>query len=114
MKGKSDQEAAAIEAYEEAGVIGTAVTSAIGQYRYKKILDNGKSQQLQVQVFSMKVEKMLDEWPERLERERQWVSPKRALEMIGEPELLPVVATFGGLRVGFFMTLKIWWRRIFG
>jgi 8-oxo-dGTP pyrophosphatase MutT (NUDIX family) len=94
MDGKADFEAAAIEAYEEAGVVGVADIAPVGRYGYLKILQSGKPRRVNVRVFAMAVNEVLMEWPERHERERQWVSPQRALALIGEPELLPIVASF--------------------
>ena len=72
------------------------------------------------QVFSIAVDEVLEDWPERLERERQWVAPQQALALIGEPELLPVIAIFAKregnavtqlkTEAKFFAAMKTWWR----
>ena len=121
MDGKADHEAAEIEAYEEAGVMGVANITSIGNYGYIKLSDSGKPRHLNVRVYALEVKRVLGEWPERSERERIWVSPQQALTMIGEPELLPVIAAFHAPKSeamplpegGFMNTLRGWLSRIF-
>lgn len=123
MDGKADHEAAATEAYEEAGVRGIADTMPVGQYGYLKLLKSGKPRHLTVQVFAIAVDEVLDDWPEKSDRERQWASPQQALALIGEPELLPVISVFakrhGGVPKsssagsGGVALLKRWWRQFF-
>jgi 8-oxo-dGTP pyrophosphatase MutT (NUDIX family) len=94
MAGKADHEAAAQEAFEEAGVRGRADVLPIAHYGYLKALQNGKQRRVQVQVFALPVTEVLSTWPEQQERERQWLPPLDALRIIGEPELLPIIADF--------------------
>jgi 8-oxo-dGTP pyrophosphatase MutT (NUDIX family) len=120
MPGKADHEAAAIEAFEEAGVRGETDTLPVGHFGYFKIMDSGKPRHVTVGVFVLKVEEELQEWPERHERERRWVSLKQVRSVIGEAELLPVMVEFERQRIGgavaperssnLFGTLKKWWR----
>ena len=75
-------EAAAKEAYEEAGVKGAVADILIGNYSYRKwggICD--------VQVYPMLVKKVLKAWPEGEQRERRWVSLKKAQKLVEKPEL---------------------------
>jgi 8-oxo-dGTP pyrophosphatase MutT (NUDIX family) len=123
MKGKADHEAAATEAYEEAGVSGNTDASPVGQYGYLKLLNSGKPRHLNVHVFAVEVEEVLDDWPEKPERERQWVSPQQALALVGEAELLPVISAFAkrhddalmpsNARGGLMALLKRWWGQFF-
>lgn len=122
MDGKADHEAAAIEAYEEAGVRGDVEPTPLGNYGYLKVLREGKARHVNVLVYAMRVRELLDDWPEREERQRQWFDQAQALAMIGEPELLPIVAAFEGqvigaspkaaLRFSLFQTFKSWWRKL--
>lgn len=122
MEGKADHEAAAIEAYEEAGVKGVAEIMPLGSYGYLKVLKSGKLRRLTVQVYVMTVEQVLEDWPERTQRQRQWVSFEKALDLLGEVELLPVISTFAerqGVVVrhrpkesGFIARLKKWWIKL--
>jgi 8-oxo-dGTP pyrophosphatase MutT (NUDIX family) len=122
MDGKADHDAAAIEAYEEAGVKGLVSSMPAGQYGYVKMLRDGKTRYLNVRVYALQIEEVLEAWPEQAERERRWVSKREALEMIGEPELLPVIVAFDGkdirvetvspVHVGHFEDFKKWWRNM--
>ncbi len=109
MNGKADHEAAAIEAFEEAGVRGVVKAWPVGSYSYVKILRSGKSRSLDVRVYALDVQEVLDEWPECTERQRQWVTPAQAQDLIGEMELLPVIAKFAKRRRGLWGRLKAWW-----
>ncbi len=122
MDGKADYEAAEIEAFEEAGVQGEIEAEAIGSYGYLKVLRSGKARHVTVLVFSLHVNEVHDEWPEREERQRQWFEKAQALALIGEPELLPVVKAFearavattekNNRQLSFFETVKNWWQKI--
>jgi 8-oxo-dGTP pyrophosphatase MutT (NUDIX family) len=123
MDGKADHEAAAIEAFEEAGVKGEINANPVGHYGYVKVLQSGKARHLKVRVFALEVTESLDIWPERADRQRQWVSPQQAMAIAGEPELIPVILKFAELRldsatvaprgVSFVERLKSWWRKLF-
>ena len=94
MQGKADHDAAATEAYEEAGVEGKISSRAFGQFGYDKISDKGKARRLTVTVYALQVQKELADWPERAERQRRWVNADKAAELAGEPELVPVLRAF--------------------
>ena len=59
MKGRKPYEAAAREAYEEAGVIGHVGKRPLGFYLYDKSLKNRDSVLCQVKVFPLEVRKQL-------------------------------------------------------
>jgi hypothetical protein len=40
-----------------------------------------------VDVFPLRVERLLDDWPERGQRERRWFSPAQAADAVDEGEL---------------------------
>ena len=80
--GHSPQTAAALEAYEEAGIKGQVYPNAIGEYRYQKWQGT-----CHVQVFLMQVAETLADWPEKSFRTRRWVTPETACDMINEPAL---------------------------
>jgi 8-oxo-dGTP pyrophosphatase MutT (NUDIX family) len=61
------------EADEEAGVSGQIIGKALGQYRYIRY-----GVLYTVDMYAMKVDEEKDDWPERPERRRQWVSIKHA------------------------------------
>ena len=75
-------EAALVEAWEEAGVVGALDPEPLGSYAYEKL-----GRELHVLVFRMTVTEMRDEWPERSLRTRVWVTLDDALDRIDEPGL---------------------------
>lgn len=94
MDGKSPAQTAAIEAWEEAGVIGKERPECVGLYTYTK--DAGKIGTFQcvVSLFAVKVKRTSQSYPERAQRKRKWVSPKKAASMVAEPELGKILRGF--------------------
>ena len=84
MKGRKPHAAAALEAFEEAGVTGTISKLPIGTYNYDKRLSDGDVITCTVEVFPMRVDVELADWPEREQRTRQWFSPTAAAEAPGD------------------------------
>ncbi|HZI76754.1 MAG TPA: NUDIX hydrolase [Gemmatimonadales bacterium] len=82
---------AAREAYEEAGIVGSVDTRPIGSYRYEKRLKSGKTTTCKVNVYLLEVEQELDEWPEKGERERRWMSPAEAADLVTEDSLTDIL-----------------------
>lgn len=88
MKGLSDGQAAAQEAWEEAGVSAAKPgKKPIGYYKYQKRMPNGALMPVKVAVYRLKVQEMAKKFPEKGQRKRAWVSPKRASTMVREPDL---------------------------
>lgn len=90
MKGRSDAEAAAQEAREEAGIVGTVSKHPVGQYFYWKELPR-MSIQIRVSVYTLAVSEQLWQWPEQSQRSRIWVHPDRAAFMISDRALIPFI-----------------------
>lgn len=82
MDGKSKFEAAACEAYEEAGLRG----KIIKDHSYT-ITIHHKDSKVTLELFPMKVSKVLRRWPERRERKRRIVSLSKAQKMISFDDL---------------------------
>ena len=85
---------AAQEAFEEAGVRGAVSGRAIGLYHYDKRLRTGRTQHVRVFVHPLEVQEELDAWPEKHERERDWVTLAEAAERVVERELKTLLAGF--------------------
>ena len=81
-----DHDAAAGEAWEEAGVHGKAQPKSIGSYTYDKRRKN-KLQPLKVLVYLLEVTDEAATWPEGKQRERSWFSPAKAADLVAEPDL---------------------------
>jgi len=95
MKGMSPPKAAAREAYEEAGLMGTISSNPIGLYTYEKRLSATRSVLCDVMVFPMKVKRYLKNWPEQSQRVGFWFSIESAASAVQEEELSELILRFG-------------------
>jgi 8-oxo-dGTP pyrophosphatase MutT (NUDIX family) len=98
MKGKAPQEAAAVEAYEEAGVTGEIDPTSVGSYRYIKRLKGEEAVPIQVIVFPLEVHSQLDHWKEKDQRQFAWFRYQKAAALVVEPNLKRVIRDFGAAR----------------
>lgn len=89
MDGKSGAEAAAQEAWEEAGVRGKIGDNSIGIYTYIKQAEKKAEvdQPCAVMVYPLKVKSVAGKYPEKGQRVRKWMSCKKAARKVWEPEL---------------------------
>lgn len=87
MKGKSLAQAAAIEAWEEAGVRGTVSDDPIGAFTYTKIKKSGLPVSCRAQIFRLDVKTIADTYPEAHKRNRQWFSIEKAAQIVRDPEV---------------------------
>lgn len=94
MEGKLCHEAAAREAYEEAGVRGEAGAERIGFYMYDKGMDHGLKVQCMVQVYPIVVLDMLKNFPEKGSRKMEWVTFDEAANRVAEPMLKDLILNF--------------------
>lgn len=91
MRGRKPFEAAAQEAYEEAGIVGQIGKRPLGFYLYEKRLKNRDSVLCQVKVFPLEVRKQLKRWPEQKERENRWFTPSEAADAVVEAGLAAII-----------------------
>lgn len=77
----------AMEAFEEAGIIGRAHTHPFGAFRYRKRLKGGKQITCEVEVYLFDVAWQFSDWPERGEREIAWFSAEAAAALVEEAGL---------------------------
>ncbi|HYC75979.1 NUDIX hydrolase [Brevundimonas sp.] len=94
MTGKTDAEAAAQEALEEAGVEGFVDERPLGSFRYLKVLKRRAPRWCTVDLYSLEVRTELADWQERPERERVWLSREEAARRVDEPDLQALIAAF--------------------
>jgi 8-oxo-dGTP pyrophosphatase MutT (NUDIX family) len=78
--------AATQEAREEAGIVGRVQQDAIGSFTYEKRHPKGPML-VRVTVYLLEVAGMLEDWPEKSERERAWFTLADAARAVTEPEL---------------------------
>jgi 8-oxo-dGTP pyrophosphatase MutT (NUDIX family) len=101
MKGRKPAEVASQEAYEEAGLIGQIVGKRpIGTFHYEKRLAK-EALLCQVRVFLFRVERQLDDWPEKSQRETRWFDANEAADLVNEGGLAEIIARFAGSYVRF-------------
>ncbi|RUW38090.1 MULTISPECIES: NUDIX hydrolase [unclassified Mesorhizobium] len=86
MKGKSGRKAAAIEAQEEAGVLGKALKQPAGTYSYWKRMAS-RFVRVDVVVYLLEVAEEMADWREAANRQRAWLPVADAALLIDEPEL---------------------------
>lgn len=94
VSGLSAHASAALEAEEEAGILGAACPTPIGSYRYRKRRRNGASLMVEVEVYPIAVTDELEEWGEKDQRQRRWFSLAEAVEAVEEPDLKNLIRNF--------------------
>lgn len=94
MKGKEPHEAAAIEAWEEAGVRGKVRKTPVGRYTYLKELPDGKVVPCVVDMFQVEAKEIRTEFKEQGQRRLDWVSPDEAARRVREIELKSLLINF--------------------
>lgn len=92
MADKRPPEAAAVEAWEEAGVTGESGEEALGLYSYDKSRKSRDALPCVVAVFPLRVERLAAHFPERAQRRRRWFSAEEAARLVAEPELRVMLA----------------------
>ncbi|NWF88784.1 MAG: NUDIX hydrolase [Ignavibacteriaceae bacterium] len=75
-------ESAKKEAYEEAGVLGSNETVEIGTFKRHRSIGN-----CLIKVFTMEVYDVLDDYPEKNDRQRKWFTIQEARKVITIPEI---------------------------
>ena len=76
------QDSAAKEAWEEAGITGQVSQTPVGSYQYFKWGGT-----CHVEVFLLRVEAVLENWPEADLRTRRWLSVEAAAGQVEEQQL---------------------------
>jgi 8-oxo-dGTP pyrophosphatase MutT (NUDIX family) len=94
MVGKTDPEAAAVEAYEEAGVQGVLEHEPIGHFRYAKRLRSGDDKACVVAVYPLEVLIQLGGFPEQGQRDLRWMDRDLAAESVQERDLAELIRGF--------------------
>ena len=94
MAGKTDAEAAAQEALEEAGVEGVVGELPLGSFRYLKVLKRRAARWCAVDLYGLEVTVEHKDWQERAERERVWLPRAEAARRVDEPDLRALISAF--------------------
>jgi len=94
MKGRKPYATAAVEALQEAGLLGKIEKTKLGTYHYQKRLRNGAALLCSVDVFPLRVVRQRKSWPEKSQRVTEWFNPAVAAELVHEPELSVLIKAF--------------------
>jgi 8-oxo-dGTP pyrophosphatase MutT (NUDIX family) len=92
--GLKAHQAAAREAFEEAGINGKATNKPIGKFRYSKQRPGRSDADVEVTVFPMLVTEELRDWPERRQRRRRWLNPIAASHLANDMGLQRILQVF--------------------
>jgi 8-oxo-dGTP pyrophosphatase MutT (NUDIX family) len=84
--GHTAAETALVEAWEEAGLVGVIDPEPVGSYVYEKF-----DREHYVLVYKLTVTEARDEWPERADRQREWLTVEEVIERADEPGLRDIV-----------------------
>ena len=87
IDGLSPAGSAGVEAWEEAGVVGSVREEPVGFFGYDKVLSAEESLPCIVSVHPLRVERLARRFPERKQRSRKWFSAAKAARKVAEPEL---------------------------
>jgi 8-oxo-dGTP pyrophosphatase MutT (NUDIX family) len=82
IAGLTSSQAAAREAWEEAGIKGHVNADSMGAYRYDKRLKDETIRHCAAEVFAMEVVEQRHTWPEQHERRREWFGVEQAIERV--------------------------------
>lgn len=94
MRGRSNAEAAAQEALEEAGVRGRVRNKPIGRYVYAKRRPGG-AEDCKITTYLLEVTDELDAFPEMAERQRSWFTIAEAEACADDEGLRDILRTLG-------------------
>lgn len=91
--GMTPWDAAAQEALEEAGVEGVVDTSPIGRYRTAKVRPP-MIWTVEIDLYPLAVNKVRDDWLEKAQRERRFVTLAEARTLIEDPDMIRLIERF--------------------
>ncbi|MCF3642500.1 NUDIX hydrolase [Rhizobium sp. TRM95111] len=94
MEGRPSHAVAEREAFEEAGVKGRVRKEPIGYYMYEKALADGLRVPCKVQVYTLEVDELSKNFPEKGERRLEWVSAEEAVRRVDEAGLKQLITEF--------------------
>jgi ADP-ribose pyrophosphatase YjhB (NUDIX family) len=72
-----------------------AAAREAGRYFYLKADDEKGDRHCEVLVFPLRVDREDDEWAEKDQRDRRWMTAAEAASAVAEPELATLVSEFG-------------------
>lgn len=94
MRGLSDCDVAALEAREEAGVIGTVLDPCLGEFKFR-----GRNKKCSVSVYALIVEEKLLHWEEVSERKWRRCDLKTARALVCSRSLASLLGSLSAKKV---------------
>nr|WP_299909650.1 DUF47 family protein [Sphingomonas bacterium] len=94
IPGMAPHEAAAEEAFEEAGIRGIPCPSALGTFTYIKRRRTRSNRELTVAVYPLAVVEQVASWPEKDQRDTRWFALDAAEKAVTELQLKALIAGF--------------------
>lgn len=94
MHQRTPAEAAAIEAWEEAGLRGDVSATPLGSYQTVKLMRGGPLM-CDMIVYPLRVTKVCDRWPEMHQRSRKWFTVKKAAAKVEHRALKQLIKALG-------------------
>ena len=94
IAGAPPHKVAAIEAFEEAGLIGKIAKKSFGRFHYLKRLKDGCELDCEVSVYPLLVERQADKWNEQGQRKVLWVTRKKACQLVDDDSLSKLLRDF--------------------
>lgn len=92
IKDSTPQQTAATEAYEEAGVRGAIGKKKVGRFSKRRV-KNKQSVICDVLIFPLEVRHRQATWPEKQQRSRIWVAPRKAIRLVRKAGLRRAIRT---------------------
>ncbi|WP_244492515.1 NUDIX hydrolase [Aureimonas sp. AU22] len=97
MKGLRDDEAAKVEAEEEAGLVGAMLKASLGAYTYWRRTRVDFRLTI-VEVYALRVKRQKKRWKEQSQRKLIWAPVLDAADLVLEPELSSLLVGIPGNR----------------
>lgn len=91
ISGVKPHNLAALEAMEEAGLLGKIEDKPLGSFSYDKKMSDGRVVTCNVDTFAFEVEQQMPAWPEQNERDTKWFDPGEAAARVREPGLRAII-----------------------
>jgi 8-oxo-dGTP pyrophosphatase MutT (NUDIX family) len=92
-----DHTAAAMEAFEEAGVSGSIARLPTAIYHQPKVSDKGRKFGITIRAFPLRVESEFSSWPEKRLRKRAWMKIDEAQIAVADSSIGAVLRSFASL-----------------
>lgn len=98
MRSLRDDEAAKVEAEEEAGLVGAMLRASLGAYTYWR-RTRVDFRLTHVDVYALRVKRQKKHWKEQTQRSLAWVPLLEAADLVLEPELSSLLVRIPGNRL---------------